>query len=302
MAFRNIYIANPVALSIHHEQLEVRTNAIYTIPLEDIATIILENLKSTLTAYTLSKLAQYNIVVYICDEKHLPCGIQQSFNQHSRQLSVIKYQIQASLPFKKRIWQQIVKQKIINQGKCLEYMGKYGQADYLYAIADSVVSGDKDNKEAIAAKYYFKKLYGNTFTREEDIAINSALNYGYAIIRGAVARGVATYGLQPSLGIWHHSELNAFNLVDDFIEPLRPVVDLWVANYYEEIEEELSPSNKESLISLLGHDMQIDNARHTLHNIIDKMVKSYVTALRQNQPTAKLLLPELIQLQEHQYE
>lgn len=302
MAFRNIYIANRASLSIHHEQLIIETDIKYTVPLEDIATLLLENLYSQITAYALSKCSEYNITVFICDEKHIPCGILQPFSQHSRQLSVLNRQIEATQPFKNRMWQQIVSQKIHNQGTCLEILGKYSEADYLYALSQNIVSGDKDNKESTAARYYFKVLYGKTFTRDKDIGINAALNYGYAIVRGAVARAIAYYGFQPSLGIWHHSELNAFNLVDDFIEPLRPLVDLWVACYQEELEDELTPQNKEMLIGLLGYDMSIDQARHTIHNVADKMVKSYVTALQQKSPYATLLLPQLIPLQEHQYE
>lgn len=302
MGFRNIYIANQASLSIQHEQLVIKNEHKYTIPLEDIATVLIENLQAEITAYTLSKFSQHNITVWVCDEKHLPCGILQPFSQHSRQLSVINAQIEATQPFKNRMWQQIVKQKITNQGKCLEILGKYGEADYMYALAQNVSSGDKDNKESVAAKYYFKVLYGKQFTREKEIGINSALNYGYAIMRGAVARSLAHYGLQPSLGIWHHSELNGFNLADDFIELIRPLVDLWVVLQQEQIEDELTTEIKEQLVSLLGHDMLIQHARYNIHNVCDRMIKSYVSALQQRSPYANLVLPELIPLQEHQYE
>ena len=302
MAFRNIYICNSAKLNIKNEQLVINTDAEYTVPLEDITTIVIENLQSTLTTYMLYKLSQHNIALIVCDERHLPVGILQPYSQHSRQLSVIHKQIQASKPLKNRLWQQVVQQKIQNQGICLELMGKCKQADYLYALANDVTSGDKGNKESIAASFYFKNLYGKGFNRDQENVINGALNYGYAILRGAVARAVASYGLQPSLGIFHHSELNAFNLVDDFLEPLRPLVDLWVIQNKEILEEELTTENKQCLVSLLGHDMLIDHAKHTIHNVADKMIKSYVSALQQTTPYYSLLLPKLIRLQEHMYE
>lgn len=302
MAFRNIYLCNTARLSIQNEQLVIYTDVKHTVPLEDITSLILENLQSNLTAYTLYKCSQYNIAVIICDEKHLPISILQPYSQHSRQLNVLTNQIEMSKPLKNRLWQQVVKKKIENQAICLEMIGQYGQADYLYALAEEVSSGDKGNKEGIAAQFYFKGLYGKVFSRNQENAINAALNYGYAIVRGAVARAVAYYGLQPSLGIFHHSELNAFNLVDDFIEPLRPLVDLWVVTHQELLEEELTTQNKQSLISLLGHDMLIDESKHTIHNVADKMIKSYVSAIQQTTPYYSLLLPKLIPLQEHMYE
>lgn len=302
MAFRNLYIENTATLTIQNEQLVIETDIKHTVPLEDIVSLVLENLYTTVTAYVLSKFAEYNIAVYICNQKHIPIGMLQPFCQHSRQLGVLNKQIEASQPLKNRLWQQVVKQKILNQGKCLELWGKYREADYLYALAQEVVSGDKDNKESVAARYYFKVLYGKEFTREKTLHINSALDYGYAVMRGAVARVLASYGLQPSIGIWHHSELNNYNLADDFIEPLRPLVDLWVTLNQEGLEEELTPDNKKVLVSLLGHDMLINQERHVIHNVIDRMVKSYITALHQKSPYVTLALPQLIPLQEHMYE
>lgn len=51
------------------------------------------------------------------------------------------------------------------------------------------------------------------------------LNYGYAVVRAAVARGLVAAGLLPALGIGHASAANAFNLADDMVEPFRPFVD-----------------------------------------------------------------------------
>ncbi len=302
MAFRNIYICSTASLSIQNEQLIINTDVKHSVPLDDITALVLESLQSTVTAYALYKFCQYNIAVIVCDEKHLPIGILQPYSQHSRQLSVLNKQIEASKPLKNRLWQQIVQHKIENQAICLELLGKCVQADYLHALSKEVLSGDKGNKESIAASFYFKQIGGKGFNRDQEGIINSALNYGYAILRGAVARAITSYGLQASLGIFHHSELNNFNLADDFIEPLRPVVDLWVMQNQDKLEDELTVENKQSLVSLLGYDMLIDGARYTIHNVADKMIKSYVSALQQTTPYYSLLLPKLIRLQEHMYE
>lgn len=264
--------------------------------------MILEDRHSKITTYTLSKLAEYNIITFLCDEKHLPNGILIPFAQHSRQVSILEKQIKASKPFKNRMWQQIVSQKIMNQAICLELLGYDEEFKYLYSLARSVDSGDKTNKESIAARYYFRTLFGEDFKRDLDIHINAALNYGYAIIRGAIARGLSTYGLHPSLGIFHHNELNAFNLADDFIEPIRPLVDLWVYTHEAEIEPDLTPQNKLELYSLLGHVMYSKKAKHNIHNVIDNMIKSYVSALKEENAYYQLALPKLIPLEVHSYE
>ena len=111
------------------------------------------------------------------------------------------------LPFSKRIWQVIIKQKLYNQGKCLEILGLDGY-NFLYNLSDVVESGDKGNREAIGAKHYFKCLFGEGFTRDDANGINSALNYGYTIMRGAVARTLVMYGFNATLGVKHCHELN----------------------------------------------------------------------------------------------
>jgi CRISPR-associated protein Cas1 len=270
-----------------------------TLPLEDICSIVIEEQAVNITAVALSKLAEHNITLFTCDQKRMPNGVLQPFQKHSRQVSVLHMQYTYSKPFKKRIWQRIVIQKLINQGKCLEYLNKEG-ADELYRISKTVDSGDSTNREAYGAKKYFQCLFGSEFTRRSDSVINAALNYGYAIMRGIVARSLVGYGFLPCLGIYHDNELNKFNLADDFMEILRPLVDLYVAKHVQP-DDEFSPSIRADLYNLVNMDILLNGEKLTVTNAVEEMVKSFVSASR-NQDPSLLKLSELLPLQLHAYE
>ena len=140
------------------------------------------------------------------------------------------------------------------------------------------------------------------FSRGNDHIINSALNYGYAIIRGMIARSIICYGLEPSIGIFHHSELNNYNLADDMIEPFRPLVDLYVSSHFDisEIDSTLTPEMKKGLFGIINFDMSVKGDMRIVSNCIDMLIASYSSALQGNR--TELDLPELIQLQVHSYE
>src|SRR5699024_9526067 len=222
MSYRHIVIRNPAKLSTANEQLVIKQEESFKIPLEDIVTITLEDPAITITNVLLSKCTEYHVELIICDRKRMPSGIVQPFHRHSSQKSVLEMQLSFSKPYKKRVWQKIVVRKIENQARCLDLMHMGDEAQKLYAISRSVESGDRTNREAYAAKLYFELLFGKGFSRRTDNIYNIALNYGYSIMRSLVARSLVRYGFTPSLGIFHDSQTNAFNLADDFIEVLRP--------------------------------------------------------------------------------
>ena len=301
MGFRNIKIDSHVKLSIKNQQLYIETDILRQIPLEDINCIIIENQTVTVSAYLLQKMADMGITVYVCDEKHLPNAVLLSMVRHSRHFKILKYQIEAGKPLQKRLWQQIVVRKIRNQALCLAYLDLDGSEE-LMKMCKEVQSGDRTHVEAKAAAFYFKSLYGLGFSRGNDHVINSALNYGYAIVRGLIARSIVCYGLEPSIGVFHHSELNNFNLADDMIEPFRPLVDLYVAQNYDiaEIDSDLTPERKRGIFGILNYDMDMKGEKRIISNCIDMLVASYSSALQGKR--SDLELPELMQLQVHSYE
>ncbi len=301
MGFRNIKIDSHVKLSIKNQQLYIETDILRQIPLEDINCIIIENQTVTVSAYLLQKMADMGITVYVCDEKHLPNAVLLSMVRHSRHFKILKYQIEAGKPLQKRLWQQIVVRKIRNQALCLAYLDLDGSEE-LMKMCKEVQSGDRTHVEAKAAAFYFKSLYGLGFSRGNDHVINSALNYGYAIVRGLIARSIVCYGLEPSIGVFHHSELNNFNLADDMIEPFRPLVDLYVAQNYDiaEIDSDLTPERKRGIFGIINYDMDMKGEKRIISNCIDMLVASYSSALQGKR--SDLELPELMQLQVHSYE
>lgn len=299
MAFRNVYLQNDVYLKIKDEQLVVKkTNEETTIPLEDLNSVFIESLQTVITTYTLQKFIEHDIIVYVCDEKHLPTGIIIGTNNYSRQLKNIKQQMEMSKPLMKRIWQDIVKVKILNQAKCLQELN-IKQYTKLEEILIGITSGDKNNVEAKAASLYFKLLFGSKFNRSLDCIQNAALNYGYAIVRGMIARTLVMYGFEPSIGIFHHSQLNNFNLADDFIECFRPLVDLYILTNIDLTQDELTPENKKEIYKIINCLVLIDGKKFNIQGAIEYMIKSFSTSMNKNENLIKL--PYLIKLEEYRY-
>lgn len=300
MSWRSVVITQPTKLSVKNRQLQITQDEEWSIPMEDISSIVLETPQISISSKVISMMADNKIVMYSCDEKHLPNGVFIPFASHSRELKVLKSQLECSESFKKRCWQKIIIRKILNQSNVLKLCNKSLMGGHLENISQKVNSGDTTNREAIAAKGYFSSLFGNSFSRNYDNVCNAALNYGYSIIRGAIARTIVAYGYIPSMGIHHKSELNNYNLVDDFIEPFRPIVDLWVKTNINE-ETEFDKYVRAELVNLLNVDVKIQGKLQSVNNAINVMIASYTTAISQND-YKKLELPEILPIQVHSYE
>lgn len=300
MGYRNIKIESSIGLHIKNSQLIIGDKGV-SFPLEDINCVLIENQSVTVSSYMLQEFAKNEIALYVCDEKHLPNAVLLPLVKHSRHFKMLTRQIEAGKPLIKRLWQQIIVCKIKNQALCLKEMG-LDSYDKLLAMTKEVQSGDKTHVEAKAAAYYFRALYGDDFTRDNECIINSAMNYAYAIIRGLIARSIVCYGLEPSLGMFHHSELNSFNLADDLIEVFRPLVDLYVASHFDiaEVDSDLTPQIKRDLFNIINYDMSVKGDKRIISNCIDMLVYSYSGAIQGNR--TDLELPELIPLQVHSYE
>ena len=300
MAFRNIIIENPARISVRNGQLIVCTDAEHPVAVEDISAILLESSRITITTAALSRLGQCGCAVFVCDEKHLPCAVLAPFHQYVRELSVLRGQLDMSEPRKKRLWQGIVRAKIRNQAVALQLAGKPDKADALFSMVDGVRSGDTGNAEATAAQHYFPALFGEGFVRSDENGRNAGLNYGYAILRGCVARTLAVYGFSPVLGLHHRSTLNPFNLADDLMEPLRPLVDLLVYRGIDAEEEEMTPQHKRLLFNCLNLDVLSGGRHHSVSYAVEREVQSLGNALAEKD--AGLTLPLLTELKQHCYE
>lgn len=301
MGYRNILVENEASLSLKNNQLVVTKEEAHTIPVEDINSVLIESRRVNISSALMSFLAQRGVALFICDEKHLPCAVLTPFMQHSRQLKIVDAQMQMKLPEKKKIWKEIVCSKIANQAMVLELSGDANTAERLRGIAKTVKSGDSDNAEATAAMLYFPKLFGEQFTRGNDMDLrNSCLNYGYAIIRGQIARLLSSYGFLTCLGVNHHSQLNSFNLADDAMEPFRPLVDLFVVTNIGEQENELTPPLKRKIFNLLSYDMEIDGKNYAMSYAAEILVQSLSSRILGQ--TEILKMPRVRDLRTHKYE
>ena len=221
----------------------------------------------------------------------MPNGLFSPFHQHSRLSQISHMQRDMKQLLKKQIWQKIITQKIINQSQLLHYFNKDNLQ--LELLTNKVKSGDSENLEALAARRYWGLLFDD-FTRDQKAndPRNIALNYGYAIVRGAVARSLVSYGLLPTFGVFHSSQLNAYNLADDMIEPLRPMVDMVVKRL--EIENELAVHMgvgvKSALINVLVMQMKFNSEHVTVLNICDLMAQTFVKTIKLND-VSRLGLP-----------
>ncbi len=298
MAWRVIVIGSPAQLSVRNRQLVISQEQDVSIPIEDMGALIIENLQVQMSGRLMKEMAAYNVAVFVCDEKHLPCGIYTAFQPHSRQLKVLKAQLGASLPFRKRLWKIIVERKIENQAKCLELIGS--SAHYkLRVVKSKVKSGDTDNREGYAAKIYFAQLLDGGH-RFDNNTFTAALNYGYAIIRGSIARSLVGYGFLPAYGIHHHNEMNRFNLADDLVEVFRPLVDLWCYSHVS-VKEEFTQELRVGLAGLLQYDISVGSEICSVQRGIDVMIGSLSTAFQKGD-VSLVKLPELLPLGRHWYE
>ncbi len=226
MAWRGLHLTRPSRLSLAQSQVRIeQEEGEVRLAVEDIAWIVIDTPQATITSALLSTLAERGVAVILTDAAHTPSGVFLPFHGHHRQGEIARMQIALSGPLCKRLWRTIVRAKIANQAAALSAVGR-GDAAPLSAMADRVRSGDPDNVEARAARAYWAAFWP-AFRREDDgDRRNMLLNYGYAVVRAAVARGLVASGLLPAFGVHHASATNAFNLADDLVEPFRPFVDV----------------------------------------------------------------------------
>jgi len=215
-----------------------------------------------------------NDAVIICNKVHLPNGLFLNLNSHHIQQQVFKYQMAASMPLKKQLWQQTIIEKIKNQGYLLKQITQNkNNFDFL---ASKVLSGDTTNMEAVAANFYWKSFFEISFKRERfgDYP-NNFLNYGYAILRAATARALSGSGLLNTLGIHHKSKYNAFALADDIMEPFRPIVDERVFELMQGYDEqELNTQIKSELLQVLTRTVYFKTEKSPLMVALQKTASS----------------------------
>ena len=229
------------------------------IPIEDLGMLVLQHPAIVITQSTIVACQKNNAAIIFCNEKHLPYSIILPISDgHTLHQKVLRMQIEAKKHLTKKIWKQVVQQKIVEQERTLSLAGT--DAAVLARLSLKVKSGDAENHEAQAAQYYWPRLFGRSFRRDYEAAgVNTLLNYGYAVVRALIARAIVAGGLHPAIGIHHHNQYNSLCLADDLMEPFRPWVDwlvyqIWIENKNTKIDKD----TKQNMLRLLSEAVQIN--------------------------------------------
>ena len=310
MIKKTLYFGNPAYLSLRNAQLVIKlpgvekaeslpdmmkAQAEVTKPIEDLGVVVLDNKQVTITSGLLDALLENNCAVITCDSKSMPIGLMLPLYGNTTQNERFRQQLDASLPLKKQLWQQTIQMKINNQASVLKDCVDE-EVRCMRVWASDVRSGDPDNLEARAAAYYWKSLFADIegFTRErEGIYPNNLLNYGYAVLRAVVARGLVSSGMLPTLGIHHHNRYNAYCLADDIMEPYRPYVDELVCDIMKKGGDNgmLTKELKGQLLTIPSLDVIISGKRSPLMIAVGQTTASLYKCF--NGELRKITYPEM---------
>ena len=278
MIKRTLYFGNSAYLSLKNAQLVIKlpevekseslpdsfkAKSTQTIPIEDIGVVVLDNKQITITHGLIEALLENNCAIITCNSNKMPVGLVLPLCGNTTQNERFRDQLNVSMPLKKQLWQQTVQAKIANQAAVLKVC-RGTEVRNMLKWVDEVRSGDADNMEARAAAYYWANIFKNFRRDREGEPPNNLLNYGYAILRAIVARGLVSSGLLPTLGIHHHNRYNAYCLADDIMEPYRPYVDRLVVDMFDRGIVEIDKEAKAKLLSIPVLDVTINEQRSPL--------------------------------------
>ena len=291
-----VYIDKACYISTENEQIRLtfkESGECRDIPAEDLGFLVLDNYQVTITTNAINKIGDNQGAIITCGKNHHPLMSAHPIVGSYLQTDRLRKQIKATVPMLKNLWTQLIKAKIKNQAILLNYF-KF-DCKYLNALSDKVKSGDSTNREAVASRHYWGTLFrGTDFRRDPDGDYpNDFLNYGYSILRAAMARAIVNSGHHPSIGIHHKNIHNPFCLVDDLMEPYRPVVDLAVYSFYLENPEYafLDRNAKKLMLGLIYTDVRINDKTHPLMTGIQETCTSLSNFFAGK--VKKLKLPDL---------
>jgi CRISPR-associated protein Cas1 len=262
------------------------------VPLDDIGAVIANAHGLSYTNNLLVALAERGAPFVLCAANHNAVGMLLPIEGNFEQARRIEAQVDADRPTHKRMWAAVVRAKLEQQAAALEAAGQPPAP--LQALAKRVKSGDPENLEAQGARRYWTLLFGDSFRRDQNAGgINGLLNYGYTVLRATTARAVVAAGLHPSIGLHHSNDGNAMRLVDDLMEPFRPIVDLKVWQLQRNGEDQVTPQTKRALVRAMYDDMQTDAGATPVYVCAQKLATSLAQVYLGNKEKLDLPLPGL---------
>lgn len=276
MSFRTVVISNRCKLDLRMNYMVVRGEQTKKVLLDEMDILIVENPAVSLTGCLLEALISKKVKVIFCDGRHNPQSeLVPYYGSHDCSRKV-RNQLKWSSQVQGDIWTMIVREKILKQGKFLEDLGYSKEAEMLGKYAFELTYRDGTNREGHAAKVYFNKVFGMNFSREQDTAVNAALDYGYSLLLSVFNREVAANGYLTQLGFFHDNIYNPFNLSSDLMEPYRIIVDRIVhSSKFSKFETD----EKHAVLEVLKSEVTINHSRQVLPNAIRIYVKSVFDAL-----------------------
>ena len=276
MSFRTVIITRQARISYKNRFLVVKKESEeHFVHLSEIDTIIVDSISVSISAYLLKELADNKINIIFCDDKHNPFGeLSPYYSRHSSSKQ-IKEQMQWKKSSKDTLWSKIVENKIINQARLLKKINS-DKYKLLLSYKDQIKIGDKTNREGHAAKVYFNELFGKYFSRDDNNDINSALNYGYAVLLSTINKEIVSNGYLTQLGIHHKNEFNQFNLTCDIMEPFRIIIDSFV--YYNQ-NRKFDSDYKLDIVSMFNNYYKYLGKKYILKDIIKLYVKHTLEAM-----------------------
>ena len=279
MSFRTVVISKQSRISYKNRFLVVKQeNDEKYIHLSEIDTIIVDSIAVSISSYLLKELCDNKINIIFCDEKHNPYGeLMSLYSSHNSSKKII-LQSKWNNKLKDELWKNIIINKITNQAILLQKI-KSDNYNLLLEYAKEVKIGDKTNREGHAAKVYFNSLFTKKFVRNENDDINSALNYGYAVLLSTFNKEIVNNGYKTELGIHHKNEFNPFNLTCDLMEPFRIVIDSFV--YYNQTRD-FNSEYKMDLVNIFNSKYDYLGKKYTLKDIIKLYVKNIFDFIENN--------------------
>ena len=275
MSWRVVVISRRCKLEYKLGYLVCRGEELKKIFLAEIGTLVIESTGVSMTAALLCELVNAKVNVIFCNEKHNPQSQLIPFHGRHDTSGCLRRQLSWSSEICVKVWAYIVRLKISRQKGLLLAAGRTSQAKMLEGYVNEVCNGDVTNREGHAAKVYFNALFGNSFKRSGEYFLNSALNYGYAILLSAFNRAIVACGFDTRLGIAHKNEFNAFNLSCDLMEPFRVLVDRFVYR----TTQELTPDYKHLICNILNETVIVCGEEKTVSSAINVYCKSVFDAM-----------------------
>lgn len=262
------------------------------VPLDDIAAVIANAHGLSYTNNLLVALAERGAPFVLCSANHNAVGMLLPIEGNFEQSRRIEAQIAATQPVHKRLWAAVVRSKLEQQAGALEAAG--APTAPLLALVRKVKSGDPENMEAQGARRYWGLLFGNGFKRDQNgDGLNALLNYGYTVLRATTARAIVAAGLHPGIGLHHSHDNNAMRLVDDVMEPFRPIIDIKVWQLWRGGEQSLTPETKRALVLTLYDDMQSNAGATPVMVCVQKLATSLAQVYLGQRDKLDLPLPGL---------